>query len=273
MTGTPLPFIDAAPPGAKLVAITGAAGEIGTSMAAHLASRYRLRLIYNRSVPEIVAGAVAESRATGLPVPIPGGHEVATADVSDLDQVTEAIRGTDAILHLAAVPSVRAPWEAVLSANLIGCYTAYEGAVRAGVPRVVFASSNHASGFYERDGLPTGPDLPVRPDGYYGVSKVFGEALGRYYAEGRGLAVICLRIGSFQPRPRDKRQLSTWLSHRDMAQLAWRSIETPVTFGIFYGISGNTRRYWDITSACEVLGYVPEDDGETFAAEFDPASA
>ena len=267
------PYLHAAPEGAKRVTITGAAGEIGSSMAAHLASRYKLRLVYNRSVPEIVADAVAEARASGKPVAIPGGHDVAVADVTDLDQVTEAVRGTDAILHLAAVPSVHAPWQAVLDANIQGCYTAYEGALRAGVPRVVFASSNHASGFYERDGIPTGPDLPVRPDGYYGVSKVFGEALGRFYAEGHGLAVICLRIGSFQPRPRDKRQLSTWLSHRDMAQLAWRSIETPVTYGVFYGISGNTRRYWDISSAIEVLGYAPEDDGETYAAEFDAPSA
>ena len=161
-----IPYLHAAPGTAKRVTITGAAGEIGTSMAAHLASRYRLRLVYNRSVPEIVAPAVAEARTTGKPVAIPGGHEVAVADVTDLDQVTEAVRGTDAILHLAAVPSVQAPWKAVLDANIQGCYTAYEGALRAGVPRVVFASSNHASGFYERDGIPTGPDLPVRPDGY-----------------------------------------------------------------------------------------------------------
>jgi uronate dehydrogenase len=262
-------YLETAPVGAVRVTITGAAGEIGSSLAAHLASRYQLRLLYNRSVPVIVADAVATARASGRPVTIAGGHEVAVADVTDFDQVMEAVRGTDAIVHLAAVPSVQAPWQAVLDANIQGCYTVYEGALRTGVPRVVFASSNHASGFYERDGIPTGPDLPPRPDGYYGVSKVFGEALGRFYAEGHGLAVICLRIGSFQPRPRNKRHLSTWLSHRDLAQLVWRSIETPVTYGVFYGISGNTRRYWDISSAMNVLGYTPDDDGEAYAADFD----
>ncbi|MEY4407991.1 MAG: hypothetical protein RL345_2457 [Chloroflexota bacterium] len=264
-------LISPAPEGSRRVAINGAAGRIGEVMGAHLSSRYRLRLIYNRTVPDDLAEAVAEARSSGNAVPIAGGHEVAVAEIADLDAVQHSVAGCDAILHLAAVPSVHAPWDAVLHANIVGTYNIYEGALRAGVPRVVFASSNHATGFYERDGLPVGPDMPVRPDGYYGVSKAFGESLGRFYAEGHGLAVICLRIGSFQPRPRDRRQLSTWLSYRDMAQLAWRSIETKETYGIFYGISGNTRGYWDISSAREVLGYAPEDDGEAFAAEFDPA--
>ena len=109
--------------------------------------------------------------------------------------------------------------------------------------------------------------MPVRPDSYYGVSKCFGEALGRYYVDAFGLSVICLRIGSFQPRPRGERQLATWISYRDTAQLVWRGIESDLPFGIFYGISGNTRAYWDIANARELLGYAPEDDAETHAAE------
>jgi hypothetical protein len=164
-------------------------------MAAHLSSRYRLRLIYNRTVPDDLADAVAEARESGNAVSIAGGHEVAVAEIADLDAVQHSVAGCDAILHLAAVPSVHAPWDAVLHANIVGTYNIYEGALRAGVPRVVFASSNHATGFYERDGLPVGPDMPVRPDGYYGVSKAFGEALCRLYAHKYHMAVTVLRIG------------------------------------------------------------------------------
>ncbi len=122
-------------------------------------------------------------------------------------------------------------------------------------------------GLARREHLYTVPEMPVRPDSLYGVSKAFGEALGRYYADAHGLSVICLRIGSFQPAPRSQRMLATWLSPRDCAQLVWRSIESALPFGIFYGISGNTRRYWDISNAQHLLGYQPEDDAERYAAE------
>ena len=169
--------------------------------------------------------------------------------------------------HMAADPRVQAPWEAILDANIAGTYAVYEGARRAGVRRSIFASSNHATGYYEKEDVYTTPDMPVRPDSYYGVSKCFGEALGRYYVDAFGMSVICLRIGSFQPRPRGERQLATWISHRDTAQLVWRGIEADLPFGVFYGISGNTRAYWDIANARELLGYAPEDDAETYARE------
>ena len=132
---------------------------------------------------------------------------------------------------------------------------------------MVFASTNHVSGWYEHEGIYTTPEMPVRPDSLYGASKAFGEALGRYYSDAFGLAVVCLRIGSFLPKPTSVRALSTWLSYRDCAQLVLRSLEADVRFGIFYGISKNRRRYWDISSAEEILGYHPEDDAEAFAAE------
>ncbi|MBI3970448.1 MAG: NAD-dependent epimerase/dehydratase family protein [Chloroflexi bacterium] len=137
--------------------------------------------------------------------------------------------------------------------------------------KIVFASSNHATGCYEKEGLHTKPDMPVRPDSYYGVSKCLGEALGRYYVDAHGMSVICLRIGSFQPAPRGVRQPATWISYRDTAQLVRRSIETDLPFGIFYGISGNTRAYWDTSNARELLGYQPEDNAEAFAAQLLPA--
>jgi uronate dehydrogenase len=250
------------------VLITGAAGRIGRIVAGALGSRYRLRLLYNRTVPEEHRAAAAEAATTGGAAPLPGTeHDVVCGNVDDLDTLVRSCDGAAAVVHLAADPRVQAPWESILQANIVGTYNVYEAALRAGATRVVYASSNHATGYYEREGTYTTPDMPVRPDSYYGVSKCFGEAMGRYYADAHGLSVICLRIGSFQPRPRGERQLATWISHRDIGQLVWRSLEAAVPFGIYYGISGNTRAYWDIANAREQLGYAPEDDAEAYAAE------
>ena len=252
----------------KRVLITGAAGRIGKALAEHLEGRYRLRLLYHRTIPEAHAGAAATARESGAPAPLEGTpHEVALGNVSDLEAMQAACAGVDAVAHMAADPRVQAPWEAILEANIAGTYAVYEGARRAGTRKVIFASSNHATGYYEKEGVYTTPEMPVRPDSYYGVSKCFGEALGRYYVDAFGMSVICLRIGSFQPRPRGERQLATWISHRDTAQLVWRGIEADLPFGVFYGISGNTRAYWDIANARELLGYAPQDDAETYARE------
>lgn len=258
----------AAPSKQKRVLITGAAGRIGRTLAEYLALRYRLRLLYHRTVPEQHAAAAEESRRGGLPVTLPGGdREVMAGDIGDLAAMERACAEVDAVAHMAADPRVEAPWDDILQANVIGTYSVFEAAKRAGVPKVVYASSNHATGYYEKERVYTTPEMPVRPDSYYGVSKAFGEALGRYYVDAFGLSVICLRIGSFQPKPRGERQLATWISYRDTAQLVWRAIETALPYGVFYGISGNTRAYWDIRNAREQLGYAPEDDAETYAAE------
>ena len=260
----------------KRVLITGAAGRIGRSLAEQLGERYRLRLLYHRTIPAEHERVAARARETGEPVtvdatpdgPIKGaGHEVCVGDAADLAAMEKACAGVDAVAHMAADPRVNAPWEAILNANIVATYNVYEAARRAGCKRVVFASSNHATGYYEKEGVYTTPEMPVRPDSYYGVSKVFGEAMGRYYADAHELGVVCLRIGSFQPRPRGARNLATWLSHRDMAQLTWRAIESEVKFLVCYGISGNTRAYWDIRSAREQLGYEPEDNAEDYAAD------
>lgn len=234
----------------KRVLITGAAGRIGKALHTGLADRYRLRLMYHHTV--LAVGPDQES---------------VIVDLGDLDGVRRAAEGVDAIVHMAGNPSTQASFADTLSANIVGTYHIYEAARLAGVPRVIFASTNHVTGMYERNGSLVAPDMPVRPDSFYGASKAHGEALGRYYHDEYGLAVICLRIGSFLPKPRNPRGLGTWISERDMVQLTWRSIEAPVPYGIFYGISGNTRRQWDITNARELLGYAPEDNGETYAAE------
>ena len=236
----------------KKVLITGAAGRIGQALRQGLQKRYDLRLLYHRTV---------------LPA---ADEEVFVGSIANLEKMEEAVDGMDAVVHMAGDPRVSAPWESVLETNIQGTYCLYEAARRKGVKRIVFASTNHVTGFYEKEGIYTTPDMPERPDSFYGVSKAFGEDLGQYYADAFDMEIFCLRIGSFQPREavetrRGERILSTWLSHRDCVQLVWRCIEAEgVNFGIFYGISGNKRAYWDIQNARELLGYEPEDDAEEF---------
>jgi uronate dehydrogenase len=187
------------------------------------------------------------------------------ADVADLDALTAAAAGADAILHLAGIAD-EAPLEAILASNVVGVHNVYEAARTHGVRRVVFASSNHATGFYpcrQRIGV----EDAVRPDTLYGASKVYGEALGRLYHDKFGIEVVSLRIGSFRARPDDHRQLSTWLSHRDGLDLVTRSLETPgVGHLIVYGVSANTRSWWRLGPEAAALGYAPRDDAERFAA-------
>lgn len=212
------------------------------------------------------------------------------ADITDLASIQPAFEHVDAVVHLAAVSSVDAPWDAVLSTNIVGTYNVFEAARLARVPRVVYASSNHTVGMYEVDGAPEiygladrrvyDADTPVRPDSLYGASKVFGESLARLYAERYGLSVICLRIGAVREhddptrfsaeRPSSalpgltanemrQRLRAVWLSHRDCAQLIQRALDTDVAWAIVYGISNNPRRFWDLKEARELLGYRPSD--------------
>jgi nucleoside-diphosphate-sugar epimerase len=237
----------------KRVLITGAAGRIGSSLAPRLKDRYQLRLNCYPAIPDQ-----------------PAVDDVVLADISDYEQIAPAMQGMDAVIHLAGEPSTRAPWEVVRSWNVEGTYNVLEAARQAGVPRVVFASTNHVMGMYDRDQQwPVYARQPVRPDSLYGVSKAFGEALGRHYYDQFGLSVICFRIGWFLPEPRDEISRWMWLSPRDCAQLMWRAIESDVGFGIFYAISGNSRRHWDISDTIERLGYQPQDNAEDYAERLD----
>jgi nucleoside-diphosphate-sugar epimerase len=235
----------------KRVLITGAAGRIGSSLAEQLKERYDLRLHYHHTIPEH-----------------PPVADIHVADVAVYDQIAPAMEGVDAVVHMAGDPRTSASWEDVRDRNIVGVYNIYEAARQAGVQKVVFASTNHVMGMYDRDRQwPIYAGQPVRPDSLYGVSKAFGENLGRYYHDQHGLAVVCLRIGWFLPAPRDEIGLWMWLSPRDCAQVVWRAIESPVQYGVFYAISRNSRRHWDITETIERLGYQPEDDAELFAAQ------
>jgi uronate dehydrogenase len=231
------------------ILITGAAGEIGRVLRAGLYDgKRRLRLLDNK--PQEPA-CVHE--------------EVVTADLADIAALEKAGRDIDCIVHLAGVPREGA-WEAILPNNIIGTYNLFEAARRAGVKRVIFASSNHVVGYY-RATQEVGVTEPERPDSRYGVSKAYGEALGRMYADKYGLEVACLRIGSFRARPEDARQLATWISHRDMVELTRCCIDAAAFhFLVLYGVSNNTRNRWQNPHAVEI-GYRPQDNAEQYAAE------
>src|SRR5262249_2024002 len=162
------------------------------------------------------------------------------AELSDLAQVEAICEGIDGILHFGGY-SVEGPWDVILQSNIIGCYNLFEAARKKGVKRVVFASSNHAVGFYPRHHR-IGTDVTPRPDGRYGVSKVFGEAVGALYADKHGLKVTCIRIGNFGERPLDHRRLAMWLNPEDLVQLCRIGLDHPdIHFEILYGASYNER--------------------------------
>ena len=235
----------------KRILITGAAGKIGTAL------RQGLRGLY----PFIRLADVEPLGKTEA------GEEILTVDIRDIAAMENATAGIDCVVHLAGA-SEEAAWDRVLPLNIEGCYNTFEAARRQGVKRVIFASSNHAVGFHRRERFIDNTVAP-RPDTRYGVSKVFGEAAGRLYADKYGLSVACLRIGTFRTpdRPIDAHQLLTWISHRDMVQLVRRCIDHPnYHFITVYGVSNNLRSRWD-NSNVKFLGYRPEDDSEIFAPE------
>lgn len=203
---------------------------------------------------------------------------VLSSDISEYGQVAHVMqqfRPLDAIIHLAGDPSPQASWESVLSANIIGTRNIFEAAREYEVPRVIFASSNHAAGAYhgydpgsytftQPHPLKVSPYEPPRPDSEYGVSKVFGEAIARYYSDRWGVQGICLRIGAVlkdDDPTKDAQNRMIWLSHRDLIQLVEKSLITDIKFGIYFGISNNKDAFWDIDNARAELGFAPVDDG------------
>ncbi|MGE5526039.1 MAG: NAD-dependent epimerase/dehydratase family protein [Rhodospirillaceae bacterium] len=232
------------------VLITGAAGAIGSTLREGLAGRYALLRLADRQ-----------------PLAAPGAKEEAvTCDITDAAAVAALMPDIDCIVHLAGVPR-EGPWEAIHPNNIVGTYNVFEQARLHGVRRIVYASSNHVIGYYRADRR-VGVDVPARPDSRYGVSKVFGEALGRLYADKHAMSVASLRIGSFRKRPEDARQLATWISPRDMTELVRCAIEAPdYHYIVVYGVSANRRARWDNTDA-QRIGYVPRDDAEQYAALF-----
>jgi uronate dehydrogenase len=228
----------------ETVLITGAAGDIGRRLRALLKGVYpRLRLSDVKTPGDLAADEV-----------------FVKADLADLQQVEQAVAGVDGIVHLGGF-SVEGPWETILNANIIGCYNLFEAARRHGVKRVVFASSNHAVGFYPRNRR-IGVNAPVRPDSRYGASKAFGEAIAALYADKHGLRVACIRIGNVTDVPADRRRLSIWIKPQDLVQLVRIGLEHPeLRYEIFYGASDNERGWWDNEAAFR-YGYRPQGRSE-----------
>ncbi len=248
------------------VLITGSSGNIGSKLVNLLGNEFELSGL-DRTPPR---------KGSELPATISDAHEV--------EDLRPALAGKDAVVHLAGNPAVETPWPLVLRNNITLTRNVYEACRLEGVRRVVFASSNHAVGLFEDDepyvriraGDYSGLDpdtfhrvdhlVPIRPDSDYGASKAFGEAMGRSYSERFGLEVACLRIGSFTEEndpTANIRMRATWCSHRDLAQLVRLCLTSPsLKFDIFYGISGNTWRFWDTSHASQALSYNPQDNAE-----------
>ena len=177
--------------------------------------------------------------------------------------VERIVADVDGIVHLGGI-SGENEWPVILQGNIIGLYNIFEAARRAGVQRIVFATSNHAVGFYPRDHRIDHGVVP-RPDSRYGVSKAFGEAIASLYSDKHGIGVLCTRIGNFGEKPIDKRRLSIWISPRDYTQLVRIGLEHPdIRYEIVYGVSNNRRSWYDNSNA-ERLGYRPQDDSEPYA--------
>jgi nucleoside-diphosphate-sugar epimerase len=243
--------------------VTGMSGLIGQALRRRLEGRYDLRALNRRAVE-------------GLPC-----HR---ADIADLDAIRPAFAGADVVVHLAAVADSSAPWDAVLRHNVIGTYNVFEAAREAGVRRVVFASSGATVSNCERDfpysALVAGRyhevagwqklthESPPRPNGLYGCSKLWGEALARHYADTAGMSMICLRIGAVnrEDRPTAPRHFSVWCSQRDVTQMIERAVTAPdsLRFDVFYVVSDNRWSYRDLDHARAALGYQPEDRAEDY---------
>src|SRR6266436_2963263 len=228
------------------ILMTGASGGIGTAL------RKLLPPIY----PDLLLSDVRP------PADLGAGEKFKAAELSDPAQVEAICEGIDGILHFGGY-SVEGPWDNILQSNIIGCYNLFEAARQKGVKRVVFASSNHAVGFYPRHHR-IGTDVTARPDSRYGVSKAFGEALGALYADKHGLRVLCIRIGNVDDRPVDRRRLAIWLHPDDLVQLVRIGLEHPALhYEVVYGASDNERSWWDNDAAFR-LGYRPQFRAEDY---------
>ncbi|MET1019789.1 MAG: NAD(P)-dependent oxidoreductase [Microterricola sp.] len=239
------------------VLYTGGTGRMGGVIREGLAGRYDRVVLYARSASD---------------APLHPNEEIVIGDLADLDRLTEAAAGVDVIVHLGGVAD-EASYDEIRTSNIDGTYNVYEAARRAGVRRVVYASSNHIVGFHPASEL-LDETAPLRPDTYYGVSKAFGEALASLYHDKWGIESVLLRIGTFRPAPEDRRQLGLWLSWPDGVELLRCAIESgPVGCQVVYGCSANTDRWWNADAGWAAIGFVPQDDAADHTDGVDFAAA
>jgi len=245
----------------RSVLVTGMSGLIGGALRRHLEGTYTLSALNRRPLP---------------------GVRCHQADIADLDAIAPAFDGVDTVVHLAARTGESEPFDEILPANVIGTYNVFEAARRAGVGRVIFASSGATVSAWERDAPwsaliagrygEAGPfakmthETPTRPAGLYGASKIWGEALARHYADTHGLSAICVRIGRVkaEDRPMATRDYAVWCSQRDIVRMIELCITAPPTlrFDVFFAVSDNRWGYRDLEHARAVLGFEPRDRAE-----------
>ena len=232
------------------VALSGASGNVGQVLR-----------------PALLARGIALRSGGRTPIePLSPEEQVMHGDLRDATVVDRLLVGMDVLIHMAGTSVERALPE-IIENNLVGLHAIYEGARRNRVRRIVFASSNHAIGMYPVEEK-LGIDCAFRPDGFYGLSKMWGEGMARLYWDKHGIESVCLRIGSMLERPTEPRHLSTWLGYDDAVQLIMRCIETPqVGFMVVWGVSNNTRSYWQQGGDAERLGYRPTQNAEDYAKE------
>ncbi len=232
--------------------VTGSSGSVG------------------RCVVDGLIGVVGTLRLVDIVAPdrIPDGATFTLADIRDYGAVAAALEGADGVVHLAGIPD-EAHFADMVQSNIIGSHHVFEAARVLGIPRVVFASSNRATGFNPVTTM-VDPDMPGRADGLYGATKLAVEAVGRVYADKFGLQVVNVRIGSYLLEPTNERHLATWLSPRDCVAAFVAAMSAPgVAYATFYGVSANTRRFWSLDAGI-ALGFVPVDDAEQYADRVAP---
>ncbi len=227
------------------ILITGAAGMIAGELRKRLAPAFSLRLTDIQPISELLPR-----------------EEFVAADLADMAAVERLMEGVSGIIHLGGV-SAEDTWEKIMPANVGGTWNLFEAARRNGVKRIIIASSNHAVGFFPRSETIDDTVYP-RPDGRYGLSKVFAEMTGRLYADKYGMEVFCIRIGAMTYEPEDIRRLAIWIHPEDMTSLMELGLTAPLRFEIVYGMSDNKRTWWDNSNALR-LGYRPKHRSEDFA--------
>jgi len=232
------------------ILLTGAAGYLGRTLRPRLGE-----LAATRRLSDIAEMGKATT-----------GEEIVQCDLADLSAVQALVSGCDGIIHLGGI-SIEDSFSNILDSNITGCYNLYEAARKAGVQRIVFASSNHAIGFHKRT-TTLDSDSVIRPDSLYGVSKVYGEALAHLYYDKFGIETAIVRIGSCLPKPLDRRMLSTWLSPDDFFRLIERAfVARHLGCPVIYGASDNKDSWWD-NKKIAYLGWEPQDSSERFRSEF-----
>jgi uronate dehydrogenase len=227
----------------KKLLITGAGGRIGSTIIPLLSS-YNLRLLDTMKLKSTE------------------GHEIFTGDIRDIKLLTSAMEDVDAIFHLAAIPDEDDFYTKLMPINIEGTYTLLETARRCGVKKVILASTCQIAFGYPNSTFVT-TDMAVRPVNMYSCTKIFGEAVGRYYSDKYGISVICLRIGWFQNYDseflQDSEVKKKWCSPKDLVQIVEKSIDSNLKYGVFFAISNNKNRIWDIEDAKLKIGYDPID--------------